>query len=444
MLLLAGFLAPCHAADDTTFLLAAELAQGDTSRVKVTLDVGGDLIVSDETGTKKLPLTVTAELRYHEHLLIWSADPTQPARSWRDYQTATAKIQVDEGGLLRELPQAKSSIVAEVRGGHTVLVGTETPLTRDQLDLVNVVGNTLSLNRLLPGRRLAESESWDHGAAAIGALLGMDHVAICEVRSVVTGNVNRQVQIRLAGTVHGTIDGAPTEMQLRGAYLFHEQEKCITKFNLAIKETRTASQVVPGLDVVAKVSVTVRPGAEASTAKFEGPGRDVSKPLANTLLCESTQNGYQFHYDPSWYVTAEQRDLMSLRLQQGGNLTAHCNVTTLPARSKGRETTLEEFERDVRESLSDKLETVSASTQWTTAQGHECLGVVGQGQVEDVPIEWRYYLVASPGLPRVSLAVTVEQSMIKQFNDADRQIIESLELIQKPVTAASRTTPSIQ
>jgi len=436
---------PSYATGEARILLAAELAGGDTSIVEVTLKLGGELVVLEEKGTKKYPLSVTGELRYTEQLLKWSSDSSQPLRSLRVYETAMAKIQKAAGGNQRELPKAMRSIVAEVRDGRALLAGAETPLTRDQFDLVHVVGNSLALNRLLPERALTESESWDHDAAAIGALLGMDHVAVCEVRSVVTGSKHHRVKIRLAGTVHGTIDGAPTEMELRGAYLFHQQHRRITKFNLAIKEVRTATQTVPGLDVVAKISMTVQPSTTKLQEHFSAANRDVSQPLISTLRYEAPLLGYRFLHDPVWYIISEQSDMLSLRSMQEGNQTAHCNMTTLPARSEGFGTTLEEFERDIRDSLGNKLEAITASSQWTTSQSHDCLGVVAQGKVQDVPIEWRYYLIASPGLPRVSLGVTIEQSQLEQFDDADRQMIDSLELLEKvPATASEPSSQRLR
>jgi len=443
LLLFVAVCTPSFATEEAKYLLAAELADGDATEVKVTLEVGGDKLIIDEASgaVKKSPLTVAAELQYVEQLLAWSSsssesDSSEVTRSWREYQSATAKIQVEEeGGIERELPRAKRLIVAEIRDGLVVLNGAKMPLTRDQFDLVNVVGNSLLLNRLLPGREVAEGDGWDHDASTIGPLLGMDHVAVCEVRSIVTGSEHRQVQIRLAGTVHGTIDGAPTEIELRGAYLFHEQYKRVTKFNLAIKEARTASPIVPGLDIVAKVSLTISPVKTAQTTNITARARDTSKPLATALSYEAPQRGYRFLHGRAWYIMSEQSDLVSLRSLQDGNQTSHCNVTTLPARSAGRETTLEQFERDVRQSLGDNLETVTASTRWITEQGHNCLGVVAQGKVEDVPIEWRYYLVASPDLPRISIAVTMKQSIVEQFNNADRQIVDSLELFATPATA---------
>lgn len=429
----------CVAAEKPTYLLAPELAEGDTSSVKVTLEVGGDMLLTEEKVERELPLTVTGELAYLEQLICWSPETNELARSVRKYQTANAKIQIDQGGIVRDLPTEKTSVAAELRDGKAHLACINAPLTRDQFDLVNVVGNSLALNRLLPGSKLSEGESWKHDNQSIGALLGMDNVAVCEVTSVITGCVNRQVQIRMAGTVHGTIDGAPTEMELRAAYLFHEKLKRVTKFNLAIKEKRTKSQVVPGLDVVAKVSVTVAPTTDKLGIDDEQLS-DTTKPLSAVLSYEAPQRGYSFLHDAAWYVIAEQSDRVSLRSLQNGNQTSHCSLSTLPARSEGRETSLEEFERDVRKSLGEHLNTVSASTNWITEQGHQCLGVVAEGEIEGVPIEWRSYLISSPDLPRVSLSVTIEQSQVEQFNDADRQIVDSLELAQPATTTAEKST----
>ncbi|MGI9428613.1 MAG: hypothetical protein ACR2NM_08145, partial [Bythopirellula sp.] len=291
-LLLLVWTAPaCRAAEEAKYLLAPELAAGDTTRVKVTLEVGGDLLVAEEASgaTKKLPLTVAGELNYTEQLLTWSADASAATRAWREYQAATAKIQVEKTGVQRDLPAQYRSVIAEIRDGRAVLDGAEQRLTRDQFDLVNVVGNSLSLNHLLPGRELGEGDHWDHDADEIAALLGMDNVAVCEVRSVITGSEHQQVQIRMAGTVHGTIDGAPTEIEVRGAYLFHQQMKRVTKFNLAIKESRTASPIVPGLDIVAKVSLAVVPVKEELSSTISARARDVGQPLETKLSYDAPQ-----------------------------------------------------------------------------------------------------------------------------------------------------------
>ncbi len=423
------------AEEKTSYLLDPKLTAGESWLANVKLSVGGNMHVEEqEAEEKKLPLTVSAHLQYEEHLLTWS--PDKIARSLRHYGKANARIQVEEGGILRELPANTRQIAAEIRNESSTLNSIEQPLTRQQLDLINVVGNTLALQRLLPGDSLAVGEGWDHSATAIGPLLGLDYLAVCEVRSIIVGVVQDQVQIRLSGTVHGTIDGAPTEMELRGAYLFHQEQKRITKFNLAIKELRTASEIVPGLDIVAKISITLEPveSPHPFTADQLKQAGDISQPLPRELMFDARAQGFCFEHNSNWYITAEQRNLVSLRCMHTGNLLAHCNISTLPARSEGRFTSLDQLERDVRNTLGDRLESVSAATHWTTPQGYKCLGVVAHGKVQEVPIEWRYYLLSADGLPRVSLAVTVEQSQLKQFNDGDRQLVDSLKLLSKQPT----------
>ncbi|NOY30564.1 MAG: hypothetical protein GXP28_10435 [Planctomycetes bacterium] len=423
------------------YLLQSLLSAGETASVSLDLEVGGEMLFRGDTETKRLPVSVTGRLSYHQQIVAWSADPAEIARSLRNYQTASATIGVQKNRIERTLPAEQRILVAELRDGQASLAGIAGPLTREQYDLVNVTGSSLAIDRLLPGREVAEGENWDHDKAVLGALLGMDHVAVCEVSSVIIGQAHHQVQIRMAGTVHGTIDGASTEIQLRAAYLFHQQRRRITKFNMAVQEKRAAGEVVPGLDVVAKVRLVVGPtsGKTSFDKKLVQKVSEVSKPLEHKLLYDAQELGFRFLHDTAWYVTAEQRDLLSLRCLQEGDLTAHCNVSTLPARSAGRQTTLEQFERDIRESLGDHLESVTASTQWKTAHGHDCLGIIALGKFEEVPVQWRYYLLAGDGLPRVSLSVTLEQSQIERFADADRQIIETLELVPRPIAkTASR------
>jgi hypothetical protein len=421
------------------YLLQAERAPGAATKVVVTLEVGGELIVPAETGGQsKAPLSVVAKLAYQEQLVDCGDDPAQPARSLRRYREANATIKTDEEGVERQLPLDRRMIVADQAAEDFAIGGLGYPLTREELDLVNVPGNTLAIDRLLPGREMRESDGWDHDAAAIGALVGMDHVAVCEVRSVVTGEENRQVQVRLAGIVHGTVEGAASEMDLRGAYLFHLDERRITKLNLAIKEKRKVGEVTPGLDVVAKLAVTalpLEPGVKPFDAALVNQARQLSEAQLRQLLVDAPARGYQFCHDSSWYVTFEQRERMSLRLLEGSSLLAHCNLTSMPTRTAAEPKQLGEFEREVCTALGDNVDDVAAASEWTTAAGNRCLGVFVNGKVDEAPIQWRYYHVSNDGGAQTTVSVTVEQSLLDQFADADRALIDSIELFDPPLEA---------
>ena len=433
------------AGDSPAYLLESRRAVGDATKVTISLEVGGDLIVTPEAGGEsKLPMSVAAKLAYQEQIVDCGDDPSKPARSLRRYREANATIKTDQQGVERQLPLDRRMIVAEVTEDAAALNGLGYPLSREQFDLINVACNTIAIDRLLPGRELPKGDGWDHDAATMACLLGMDHVAVCEVRSVVTGEENRQVQIRLAGTVHGTVDGAASEMDLRGAYLYHLDEGRITKLNVAIKEVRKVGEVSPGLDVVAKLSVVALP-LEPGTAPFDGAileqAREVSGPALRQLLVDAPSRGYQFCHDSSWFVTAEHRERMSLRLMESGNLLAHCNLTSLPTRVATEPKGLGEFEKEVCDALGAKVETVEAAREWTTANGNRCLGVFVNGAVEEAPIQWRYYHVSNDGGAQATIAVTVEQSLLERFADADRPIVDSLELIDVPLETPAAEKP---
>jgi hypothetical protein len=436
--------AALHAADEaepTAYDLTARLRPGDAAEVIATLEVGGDLLVPAAEGEPtKVPLSVAAKLNYTEQLLAWSTAPAEAARSLRRYSAAQATIKTDKTGVERSLPAERGTVVAELADVGCAIGGIDGPLTRGEFDLLDVVGNTLALDRLLPGTTLHEGDGWDHDPATIGALLGMDHVAVCEVRSVITGEENRQVQIRLAGTVQGTVDGAATEMELRAAYLYHLDRGRITKCNLAVKEHRKPGEVGPGLDVVAKLSVSTAPASPESPPFDEAAikrATDMTLSQLRQLLVDAPQRGYRFRHDQSWFATAEQRELMSLRLLDGGELLAHCNVMTAPPRPQDKPQTLAEFEKEVSTALGDKVGKVIAATEWTTPAGNRCLGVIVDGEVNEVEAEWRYYNLSAPGMQQATVSVTVERNLLERFADADRPLVDSLELVAPPAKTAA-------
>lgn len=420
------------------FDLTPRLRSGDAVRAAISLKVGGELLITDAEGrAAKLPMSVAAQLTYDEQLLAWVRDEPWHARSLRRYAEASAAIKVDDAGVERGLSEGSKLIAAAYQQGRFAINGLDEPLDRDQLDLVRAPADTLTLDRLLPSRRVAQGERWEHPAEVIAALLGLDHVAMCDVRSSVLGVEHGQVKLKLEGKATGSVDGAATEIELQAAYLYHIERGRITKFNLALKERRKPGQVTPGLDVIAKLSLTVKPINPSATLfaedEVERAGQ-VSMAEMRQLAFSSPRRGCRFRHADDWYLTAVQPDLLSLRLLQEGDMLAHCNVRTLPVRiaTDQASVSLAEFEADIRRSLGKKLREVASATEWESPAGNLCLGVFVDGQVDHVPMQWRYYLISKPGKPQISVSVSVEKSQLGAFADADRILVDSLELLDPP------------
>jgi len=455
----------------TTLDLTSRLPADDLTRVRVELEVGGMLQLNREGSSltdnsdnpsDQLPIHVDAKLSYDERrlnrlgeLALAGSRPTAIS-AVRHYHEAEAKIRIDQLTHLRTLtPQNRSVLLRQPATARAIFVGVDGLLQRQQLDLIDVIGNSLTIDRLLPAKLVSETDSWNQDAGTMASLLGLDTVTVCEVSSVIDKTTPRYVQVRMGGTVHGMIDGAPTELELRGLYRFDRRWRRVTRMNLAVKEQRTVGHATPGLDVVAKVRLVVEP-LESSSKLTDGliARLDADDTIFNDLLeYHAREQGFRFLHDRAWFVTSQERDALTLRRIENGDLIAYCTIKRLPVKSAGRQTSMEEFQKDIRFSLGEDFGHFVRGREWTNQHGYQCMAVVVRGAVEEVPVEWHYYLVAPEAGHRVSLALTMEEPDAQRLGETDQNLVDTLELVAPEPTptqvdsgertaAAKRTTKS--
>ena len=119
-------------------------------RVRVLLEVSGQLKLNGEDGqTTRLPLAVNGELLYDER---WLPDEKQSScrRYVRHYDTAQAELRIGDIVQQPRLADDHRLAVVEVKGDEVVLFSPTAPLTRDELDLLEIQANSALLARLLP------------------------------------------------------------------------------------------------------------------------------------------------------------------------------------------------------------------------------------------------------------------------------------------------------
>ena len=320
------------------------------------------------------------------------------------------------------------------------------PLTREQLDLIDVVGNSLLIDRLLPGDLVANGESWAHDASVIGPLLTLDTVAACEVKSVLDEYNASFAKIRLAGTVHGTADGAATELEVRAVYLFDRRSRRVTRLNLAVRERRSIGGATPGLDAVAKVQIELEPVANSPQLSDQviAKAKVAARTPTPDLIYESGPLGFRLKHDRKWFVTSQQRESVTLApcRPRRPDRPMHDQRRCRPSRPAGKPRS-KNFQKDVIYSLGKSFGEMVSSRQWQNAAGHYCYELVARGLVEEVPVEWHYYLVAPESGDRISMAVTLEKPMVERIANADRELVESLELFPRMPAAQTAVQPPV-
>jgi hypothetical protein len=429
--------------------LSPHVAARDLTRVSIELRAGGHNVIraeaegKNEAPEQRLPMSVSARLEYDELRLDAPGDDPNGLLAVRYYRKAEAVLKVDDSGRTPQLAEDRRLIALQNTDAKPTLYCPDGPLPREQLDLIDVVGNSAFTDSLLPAEAVADGESWGHDAAAMASFLTLDSVAVCEVKSVLDEHNASFAKVRLAGVVHGMTEGAATELEVRALYLFDRRARRITRLNLAVREKRSIGAATPGLEAVAKLQMKIEPIKSSARISDDVVAKVKASPRnpIRDVLYEAAPLGFRIRHDRQWFVTGEQRESVVLRRVDRGDLLAQCTLTALPPKSAGRQMTLEQFQKDVVFSLGKNFGELVSSRQWQNAAGHYCFELVARGVVEDVPVEWHYYLVAPESGHRVSAAVTVEKPMVDRVAGADRELIESVELFPRMPAAQTAASP---
>lgn len=439
--------------------LSPRRAANDLTRVSIEIEAGGHTLIPQEAAAdakqaeakpteEKLPMSVTAKLKYDERCVTPLTGEVAPGTplAVRYYNEAEAVIKVDDSGRKPKLAGDRKLIAVESGVDRPVLFCIDGPLSREQFDLIDVVGDTSSYDRLLPTTEVAKDDNWSNDAMAMGPLLTLDSVAVCEVKSVLESFNASFAKVRFAGTVQGTADGAATEVEVRGVYLYSRSEGRISRLNLAVRERRSIGDATPGFDAVAKLQIQVEQLTKSEHLDDATVERLASAKRAtgNDLVYESGPLGFRLKHDRHWYITSEQRESVVMRRVEQGDLIAQCTLTALPPKSAGRQTSLEQFQQDVTYSLGKSFGELVSSRQWQNSAGLYCYELVIRGFVQEVPVEWHYYLIAPESGNRISAAITLEKPMVDRLGQTDRELIESLELLPRTpaVQTATKSSPN--
>ncbi len=424
-----------HARAAETFDLRPVLAADSLTQVEIVLQVGGEALLVSEGKKTSLPMNVVANVTYDERLLSGGSSAAS-ARSIRYYDTANVAIKIANGGQKPSLRSDRRLIVASSNGAAVELVSPAGPLSRDELDLIELPGSSLLIERLLPTQPVAIGESWTHSADLLAGLLGLDAASDAEVTSRLEQVADGLAKVVLTGSLRGAAAGVGTQIELKAKYNFDLQSKRLNYFALLVKEKRSVGHVGPGLDVVAKLLVKVTPITESVHLTPEVIAQlPITTEEQSLLEYEAPSKTFELKYDRQWFVTSDEPNVAILRMIQRGELVAQCNISALLAVQK--QITLDAFQHDIQNSLAKNFGQFVKASEETTPEGYQVFRVVVDGTVSDLPIEWIYYLVKSAdGGQQASLAFTLEPNLVERFGSADREFLARLRFTKPPAKQA--------
>jgi hypothetical protein len=425
--------------------LKASTKPDAVQQVQAVIEVRGDLFVQAGEGEQqKLPVVVSGKVTYDERVLA-----TEPAdgsrRAARNYREASAEVKVGQGVATPQLDTERRLVVAQIGADGATLFCPLGPLSRDDLDLIDIQGNSLAMSGLLPARPVRAGEAWPLNHESLALLLGLDVITSSNVQGTLDKVEGTTAILTIQGSLEGAAQGVASKITLKAKANFDTAQRVVTWLAANFHERREIGHAEPGFDVTARLRVAITPQAEAD-ALSDAALRDL--PLtasagATLLDLQPQQSHVRLIHDRRWRVLVDRHDLCVLRCVDGGDLIAQCNLSELADAAPGKRLALEAYQAEVLESLTSSAGQVVEASQSTTDEGLRILRVQATGIASEVPIVWVFYHVSNEQGRQAALAFTMEAKAVERFAEGDRTLVESFTFAPRPQPQeAKRTTPT--
>jgi hypothetical protein len=396
----------------------------------VDVQVRGQLVVQPQgKAPRQLPLIAKGSLHYDER--------TAESVALRYYHKAEANLLIGGNSLAPALDARRRLIALDLSAPRPTLYSPQGPLTREQLELIDVQGNTAVLERLLPGRSVKVGESWHDSPDALASLLALDAVHQSEVSSTLVKIEQNLAVVELVGQLSGSTGGVPSDISLSATYTFDLSARRMASLALAIDEKRAISSAEPGFEVAARIEVTID-ALERSEALGDNELAALSRePAGSALLLSHAAGdaGLRLLHSRRWRLMYENDATAVFRLIERGDVLAQCNLHRLPELPPGKRPTLDEFKADVQKSLGESFGKIEEAAGDTTAAGCRRLRVTVSGVISEVPIRWIYFHLADESGRQASCIFTLRQENLQQLADDDLRITGSLAPADRPKRA---------
>ena len=406
------------------------LRSGNTARVKVVVEAKGELQLTAESeaqpSPKKLPMKAIGNLTYDEVAVSATKSNDRVARY---YHEAKAQLSVSERPSESRLRADRRYILCDSTDDAAELYSTTGALTRDELELITVPGNSAMIDQLLPSAiaSIEVSQEWTHDDDLLAKLLNLHAVTANDVKSKAVAIEDNLIRMEIAGNIVGSVDGVLTDIEINGKYNFDRQKKCITWFATTIKEDRAVGPTTPGFQVEARVRVAIDPDADSSFAAQTvqtAPGG----PAAGMQLLEfePKDSTFALTHDRRWHVLSQQPKYAVLRFVEDGQTIAQCNLREIPVAGKAKPVTLDSFKMDAVKGLAKSQPQIVSANESTNPAGMKVFRVQIAGTVSNAAVQWIYHLAIDKKGRGVSYVFTMAADLAEQFGAADMEITSTL------------------
>jgi len=408
--------------------LKCETEVGEVRIYQIGVETEGKLRLNpDGKKVRELPVEVKANLLYNEKTLELTEEQQ---RSIRYYRKATADITIDKREIAAKLDEA-NAVVLDVQGSKVHLFRPETPLTRGELDLIDLPANTLTLMKIAPKEAVELNDTWKIDVETMAQLLRVDAITKSEVEAKFSESKDGVGIITFAGPVSGAVDGVATDIDVDGKINVDTKNHQLRWLVLTLKEKRAIGHAQPGYETSSVIRIAAAPARTPPALEDEVIEKMVVKidDVRKQLSYHSAFNGFRLQHDRRWRLMVDRADGVVYRMIDNGDLIAQLSINKLDKLPTGKRLSAEGFQQEIQGSLGESFGDFADAAEFKTENGLDGIRVTAVGNASDLAIRWICYHVSDAKGNRASYVFTLEEKFIERFADSDEAITSSFEFV---------------
>lgn len=415
--------------------LRSARAVGHVDQVEVELQVSGDVIRPGQKDEKpeRIALGVRCRREYEEKTLEVPSAEKRRLRAVRSYSTATATRKEGDGTHTLGLRPERRMIGVEIDSPKMTSFSPVGPLTLDELELIEAVGNSLPLDAVLPSEEVAVGQSWPAPDALLAELLDLEEITSNKAEITLKEATADVARLTLSGKVTGTRYGTTSRLELEAKCRMDRKAQRIDWFAMRVKQTRDVGIVEAGIDVSVMVQIRIVPNTPSerlSEAALKNFPLSPTEPLCK-LIYEPGKGGWRMLHDRQWFFVEERGEMVEFhRMVQGQDL-ALCKITSMGKIDPAKMPPLKKFQENVRKVLGENFGEMVEATEPPHDASYRFYRVVAKGKDGEVPVRWFYYLVTDETGRQAAFAIRVEESRLEAFGKAGDQLAGALRFVEE-------------
>ena len=414
-------------------------------QTSVSVTTSGSVFTSGgKEKSQKLPIEAQAKFRFRERRLSPGGRDAASLRAVREFETATLETTISGRESQQELPASNRLIVASGAETGVWVYCPSGMLSRETMDLLELPGEPLALQALLPPNAVEVGDKWSPNAWAIQMLATVEAVQKSEMNCVLKSLKGNIATITLEGNVLGQRYGSNTDVKVAGELTYDIKSQLITAAKLTYIMKANIGTVSPGIDARVDTVVTreIVPTQGKLTDKLV-EDLPVTPPRgAEMLTFDAAPWKVQLLHERRWHlfqaVLEGASQVVIFRLMENGSLICQCNVAHIPAAAPGQHASLEQFESDIKTSLGQRFKAMQPYEKIPADNGQTIYRFIAEGQntlasgkeAIEVPMQWHYYLLAAPNGQQLSFVFAIEPKLVEQLAERDLEMVKSVRFVK--------------